>query len=207
MIDVKNLAIEFDAQTIIENLHFTIPTGKLGVIVGQSGKGKSTILKALLGFVPNFRGKITVNSIPLNQQTVSRIRKFTAWLPQQTEIYYQTAREMFFAPFELKANKHKRPTESQIKQIFEKLNLDFSILDKPINQISGGQKQRLAIASIILLDKQVILLDEPTSALDSENSKNVVNLIGSLQDKTILVATHTSDWQQVADVLINLDMN
>ncbi len=206
MIDVKQLSINFSSGKIIDNLSFFVPKNKICVIKGQSGRGKTTLLKTLLGFVPNFSGKIIINDLELNDKNVSKIRKITGWLPQQTEIYFDTVKELFFAPFEVKTNKKLLPTNEQIQQIFASLNLSTQLLNKKITQISGGQKQRIALASILLLNKPILLLDEPTSALDKDNE---LLAIGTIQkyaaNSTVLIATHTSAWLDAADLIIDLD--
>ena len=206
MIDVKQITVSFGDLKIIEDLTFSVPKQKICVIKGQSGSGKSTLLKTLLGFVPQFSGEIQINGIELNSKNVAKIRKFTSWLPQQTEIYFDTVKELFFAPFELKANKKLFPTDSQIKQIFQSLNISTDLLDKKISQISGVQKQRIALASVLLLKKPLILLDEPTSALDKGNELLVIDTIRKYaKNSTLLIASHTPAWFDVADLTIDLD--
>ncbi len=206
MIDVKQITVSFGDLKIIEDLTFSVPKQKICVIKGESGSGKSTLLKTLLGFVPHFSGKIVINGIELNDKNVAKIRKFTAWLPQQTEIYFDTVKELFFAPFELKANKRLLPSKGQIEQIFQSLNISTQLLDKKISQISGGQKQRIALASILLLKKPLILLDEPTSALDKGNELLVIETIRKFAaNSTLLIASHTPAWFGVADLIVDLD--
>ncbi len=206
MIDVKQITVSFGDLKIIEDLTFSVPKQKICVIKGESGSGKSTLLKTLLGFVPHFSGKIVINGIELNDKNVAKIRKFTAWLPQQTEIYFDTVKELFFAPFELKANKRLLPSKGQIEQLFQSLNISTQLLDKKISQISGGQKQRIALASILLLKKPLILLDEPTSALDKGNELLVIETIRKFAaNSTLLIVSHTPAWFGVADLIVDLD--
>jgi ABC-type multidrug transport system ATPase subunit len=204
IIEVKNLNFTFENQKIYENLNFTIEKGQKTAITGISGSGKTTLFNILLGFLPIENGEIIIFGKKLNYESIKKIRSKTSWLPQQVDIYYNTVKELFYSPFELKQNKIFKPTIKEIENILNKIDLEISLLDKNINEISGGQKQRLVICSLLLLKKDIFFLDEPTSALDDNSIEKVFDLIYSQKDTTFLFATHNNYWIKKSDLVIEV---
>ncbi len=206
MIRVKNLHLEFPGLKIFSGLNFEVKPGEKVAITGESGRGKTTLLHTLMGFIPDFQGEIYIMDYPLRQDTVHVIRQKTGYVPQELNFgIFSTARELFEAPFQFKANVQNKPGREETENLFKKFNLPAGILNKTLKEISGGQKQRLALASVILLRKPLMLLDEPTSALDQENKKEVINYLFSMKNTTILASTHDPEWIKHCDKIINLD--
>jgi ABC-type lipoprotein export system ATPase subunit len=205
MIELKNIVYNYSSVNIFNNFSIELADNQLVAIIGASGTGKSTFLDLLLGFVYPQKGSIFYDKIKLDKNSVQKIRNFTAWMPQNFNVPFDTVEEMFFAPFNLKINKNQKPDKNKISEIFEILNIDIDLLTKNIDQISGGQKQRVMLASIFLLEKKYFFIDEPTSALD-ENSAN--KLIDFLQQKkqnaTIIVSTHDNKLINSADLIVKI---
>ncbi len=208
MIEVENLTVSLDGKKILHNLSFHIPENKKVAVIGESGKGKTTLLNTLMGFVPHYTGKITVNKIDLNPKTVHQIRKIISYLPQDLHFsILSSAKELFYKPFEFEANKHLYPSSAEVNRILKKFKLPPDIFSKGLKEISGGQKQRVALAGILLLKKPVLFLDEPTSALDAEIKKDIMDYIFSLDDITLMAATHDEEWIKRSEIIINLNQS
>lgn len=204
MITIDKLNISFNSEIIYNDFSFSAKKGEKIAVVGKSGKGKSTLLNLLAGFIPDFSGDIKINGILLNSSNIQKIREQISWLPQETSLNFKSVEEMFFAAFEFDLNKNLKPSEKEIKSIFEELELSLELLKKKTKEISGGQKQRIILASCLLLKKPLLLIDEPTSALDDSIKRKVTDFILNTNDLTVIAATHDSYWIKNSDKVIEL---
>ncbi|MEA3452136.1 MAG: ATP-binding cassette domain-containing protein [Bacteroidota bacterium] len=204
MIRIENLTFYFDKEKIFKNFSVQIPDNSFVSIIGESGKGKTTLLNLLAGFEIAREGEIYIDDIKLSKGTISDIRKKIAWLPQNFDISINTVKELFMAPFNLKSNKELLPSPAEIKSLFETLNIGNVSFSKNIDEISGGQKQRVIIASLLATKKRYFLLDEPSSALDS---KSVEVLLKTLKKEniTILASTHDKTVIEASTMVIDLN--
>jgi putative ABC transport system ATP-binding protein len=204
MIEISQLGLNFNDETIFNDFSFRIKKGEKIVITGESGKGKSTLLNLLAGFIPEYKGQIRIFDKLLSPETVSEIRKNTAWLPQDTISAEKSVNELFFFPFTFALNKKQTPTQKEISEIFSEFHLPDEILLKQTNQISGGQRQRIMLASCLLLKKTLLLVDEPTSALDDRIKQKITDYILGQKDLTVIAASHDSYWISRSDREISL---
>ncbi len=204
MVIIKNLNINFNKEVIYNDFSFTIKKSEKIAIVGESGKGKSTLLNMLVGFVPNFKGSVFINGIELNSLNISEIRKCVSWLPQDTSMNFTTVKELFFAPFNFALNKEFMPLKKDITKIFNEFELKEELLEKKVKEISGGQKQRIILASCLLLNKPLLLIDEPTSALDDKIKRKVADYILDKKNLTVIASTHDEYWMKKSDRIIKL---
>ena len=114
-----------------------------------------------------------------------------------------TALECLHQPFAYKANAHLEYSEDLVRQHFDRFKLPQKLLNKSAADLSGGEKQRLAILITLLLDRPILLLDEPTSALDKENRRVLKEMLAGL-DKTILFVSHDDILLDLADMTVDL---
>ncbi|NPA44045.1 MAG: ATP-binding cassette domain-containing protein [Chlorobi bacterium] len=204
MIKIENLNISFKSEIIYNDFSLSVSKGEKVAIIGKSGKGKSTLLNLLAGFISDFKGNVQINGIQLNTENISEIRKQIAWLPQETALNFKTVKELFFAPFNFEINKKLKPSEKEISDIFRELELSTKLLNKKTKEISGGQKQRILLASCLLLNRPLLLIDEPTSALDDSIKMKVTDFILSKRNLTVISATHDEYWIKKSDTVIEL---
>ena len=204
VIQVKNIKVAYGSQVVIENLSFDIEQGQKVAITGESGKGKSTVLNVLAGFTPFQSGEIFLFDKSLDETNVAFIRQQIAWLPQETALQFDSVQEMIDAPFEFAANAANKPTQSQIQEVFENLNLPLTLLQKTPATISGGQRQRILLASSVLLKKPLLITDEPTSALDEANRQRITDYVLSHKELTVIASTHDKYWMEKSDKIIAL---
>lgn len=203
MIQVKNLVVRFDKDTVLNNLSFEVKKGAKAVIKGLSGSGKTTLLKTLMGFVIPLSGEIKILGNPL-QSHISHVRSNLAWLPQELNLPMNSARELLMMPFSYASNKDLTPAEEDVEKIFFSLGLECNLLNKSLHEISGGQKQRVALASCLLLKKPLLFLDEPTSALDAISKHKVISLLFGNPELTMLSLSHDEDWIKHSNQVIDL---
>ncbi|MHA4989942.1 ABC transporter ATP-binding protein [Cetobacterium somerae] len=189
MINFKNISIKFNDKIILNNFNLVVNTGEKVLISGVSGKGKTTLLKLLLGFNTPNSGNILVDNLELNEQNINIIRNKIGYMPQSTPFLNINVEKLIHTIFNYKENlKIKLDMNIFIKTLKE-FNLDSSILSKDINQLSGGEKQRIAFVIIILLDRKIWILDEITSSLDQDMKEKVINYILNT-NKTVILVSH-----------------
>lgn len=204
MIKADNITISYNDLTPLQDFSFEIPTNAKCVLTGPSGKGKSSLLNSIAGFVTPTKGKLYIQDLEINEHNIAQIRKTISYLPQELNIDLPSCKQLLYYPFTFKVNKSIKPTDNEVKQILEKLLLPADILEKQLSEISGGQKQRLALASILLLKRPILLLDEPTSALDDASTNAVIDTIQALKQVTVISASHDSRWIEKMNLSISL---
>lgn len=193
IIRFDEVSVTVQDKNLLSQVSFTLQAGEKAVLRGKSGSGKSTILKTLLGMHRLAAGRIFFNGQPLTAKAVQSIRSCTAYIGQEPILGADTVRAALLLPFQFKSHRHLQPSESQLKQVLHRLQLPSELLNRECAAISGGEKQRLALARGLLLDKTVFLLDEVTSALDKE-SKLAVFEVFSEPRFTVLAVAHDADW-------------
>jgi putative ABC transport system ATP-binding protein len=193
IIEYKDLTIRYGTRAIVEDVSLTVHEGEKIVLTGPSGAGKSTLLLALLGFRLPSSGSILFQEQPVSSNTISTVRRSLAYIPQEPVLGDELVHRALLLPFTYKHYKNKRPTTARIETILHSLCLSPSILQQKTSSISGGEKQRIAIARALLLGHHIFLTDEITSALDPEAAEAVRCLLldGNM---TILSISHDTAW-------------
>ncbi|MFA6617760.1 MAG: ABC transporter ATP-binding protein [Candidatus Neomarinimicrobiota bacterium] len=204
MIIINKVSISFEDEQVFKDFSLLVKRGEKLAITGESGKGKSTLMNLLCGFIPDFEGEVFIDDLEMNPKNICAIRKKIAWLPQETALKLMSVKELFYTPFSFALNKANKPTKEQISEIFSAFSLDEALLEKKLKEISGGQKQRIILASCILQKKALILLDEPSSALDKKIKKRVSDYILGLKETTIIAVTHDDYWMNSSNRVLHL---
>ena len=192
------------SSPVINQCSFSVEEGDRVVLRGESGVGKTTIFRLLLGFEIPDTGDIVYKGDCLNDETAQKIRSQTAWLPQDLDLGSDTVKSLVNLPFQFEKNNANQPARNQIIETFQRLGLPASSLEKEFANLSTGQRQRVGVAICHLLDKPLILLDEPTSALDSASKEKVVNLLFSGSKRTIISTSHDPWWIEKSNSVLEL---
>lgn len=193
MLQIENAGIAYGNNVLFSGFNLLLNKGEIVSISGPSGCGKTSLLNAILGFVPLKEGRIILNGILLNKESVDKVRKQIAWIPQELALPLEWVRDMVQLPFGLKANRSTPFSESRLFACFEDLGLERELYDKRVNEISGGQRQRMMIAVASMIGKPLIIVDEPTSALDSGSSEKVISFFRKQAEKGSAVLTMSHD--------------
>ena len=204
MIEIKNISYAYsqDESLAINNISLTIEEGTWVSILGHNGSGKSTLAKLLVGLIAPNSGEIIVDDIILNEKSIGEIRKKIGIVFQNPDNQFVGVTVRHDIAFGLE-NRRVEPSEMQ-KRIVEcasRVGLD-GYLDREPYKLSGGEKQRVAIAGILALDSKYIIFDEATSMLDPNGVSDVVNLIKELREKTnktIITITHDLELAKKSD--------
>lgn len=172
MLSIRAASLAFGSKTLFSNLDLTVEPGELVGITGESGCGKTSLLRAILGFVPLTSGTIEVCGLPLDAHHIHEIRRQTAYVPQELQPPAETGADLVALTHELTANQSHAKQE-QVQVLMSQLGLEESIFDLSASKLSGGQRQRLLLSAALSLPKPLLLLDEPTSALDEDSTQRV----------------------------------
>ena len=177
MLTVENGRITFGEETLFSQLNLKVDLGEMCCVTGASGRGKSSLLHAVLGFVSLAEGRVVVDGIEQSRETIDAIRQKIAWLPQDLHLPNEWVKEMIALTFTLKANRSASFTTERLLENFDRLGLEEELYERRVNGISGGQRQRIMLAAMALLHKPLLLIDEPTSALDAESAALVLHFL------------------------------
>lgn len=198
MISAHNIRLSFDKNNyIFEDFSFKIEKKTHVCFAGESGSGKSSVIKMLQGYVIPEKGIISVDGLDLNHKNISSIRSIITYVPQNINLPIKNGYEII----KLLGSAVK---SEYINDLLEGLGLSKDFLLKDFDEISGGQKQRVVIGVCLALDREILLFDEPTAALDSESVQKLIKLVNSLKNKTIVSASHNPEWIEAAKKTINL---
>ncbi|MGZ4997665.1 MAG: ABC transporter ATP-binding protein [Methylobacter sp.] len=204
IIRFERVSVTVHEKTILSDISFSLFPGQKAVLCGKSGSGKSSVLRSLLGLHPITSGTVYFQEEALTSSSVRSIRSHTAYIGQEPMLGAENVREALLLPFQFKTHREHRPTEAQLIEALHRLQLPSDILSRESNRISGGEKQRIALARGLLLGKKLYLLDEVTSALDAQ-SKQVVFDVFSDPHLTVLSIAHDPEWLERCGIVFELE--
>jgi ABC-type antimicrobial peptide transport system, ATPase component len=206
MLKIINACISFGNEPLFSNFNLHLGKGEIACISGKSGKGKTSLLNAIMGFVPLKEGEIYVNDILLNKKSIDKVRRYISWVPQELALPSEWVSEMINMPFQIKANKKNQFSKEDLFACFNELDLSSNLYNKRVMEISGGQRQRIMLAVAALLQKPLIIIDEPTSALDEKSTGLVLDFFKKKADSgtAILVVSHHDGFANGCDKQIFL---
>ena len=203
-IQIDNLTVSYDGKTILSDFSLRLESGQKVTLSGRSGSGKSTVLRCILGFIIPNEGVIYINGEQLTSSSVWPLRRKMAYVAQEPLLGSGSVHEILERPFNYRANTKKRDNLSRIPELFTKFMLPNELINKDIELLSGGEKQRVAIISAELLDRRILLLDEASSALDKVSKQAVNEFFCARQDLSVLSISHEPEQFFCADQIIEL---
>lgn len=193
LFSLENISKQFSGKFILDNFSYQIFSGDKINIAGPSGIGKSTLFKLLLGFEKADKGNIAFKNKPITPENIWEVRKEIAYISQDVQIGHGTVSTLFSDTLSYKTNLPVKAVQSgKIAGFLSQFDLTKEILEKRIEKLSGGEKQRIAIINALLLNRKIYFLDETTSALDQQLKEKVMDFFLGNEDFTVLYISHDS---------------
>ena len=212
--DLTNATIDFDhvafsyspEKPLLTDIDFTVPGGKMYAIVGPSGSGKSTVVNLIPRLYDVCSGKVKLNGIDVRQIKLSHLRNSIGVVTQDSYLFNGTIKENLL---------YAKPdaTDEELEAACRTANIHDFIINQPKGydtevgnrglKLSGGEKQRLSIARVVLKDPKILILDEATSALDSISESSIQNALEiMMQGRTSIVIAHRLSTILKADSIL-----
>lgn len=193
ILEVKKLSYTVADKEILKDISFKVEKGDFLTIKGLSGGGKSTLLKIIASIISPSAGEIFYKGKSLNDYNLIDYRKEVSYSFQNAALFGTTVEDNLVFPYEIRNQPFDR---KKAVALLNKVMLSESYLNQKITDLSGGEKQRIALIRNVLFMPEVLLLDEVTSALDAENRKVIKDAILRLNKEdhiTVLWVTHNAD--------------
>ena len=209
IIELKDVNYEIEVEEnrkhILKDINLKVEQGDVLTIAGPSGGGKSTMARIIADLISPTSGKVLFKGKDVNEMEPTTYRQKVSYAFQQPTLFGKTVRENLNFPFEVR---DKKPDEDVMIANLKRVNLDETYLDAKVNDLSGGEKQRIALLRNVIFIPDVLILDEVTTGLDAENEKIVLNLIESLNKEnnvTVLMITHIESEISNAKNIIHVE--
>ena len=203
----ENVTFEYDDTDKVENISFRIPKGSFASVTGESGSGKTTVIKLLMGVITPKSGKIYLETKSGNVDVENWGKHLFSYVPQGNLLFAGTILDNICF-FDNNPDRKKAEDALKCADVWEYISSLDNGMDTYIGEngegLSEGQAQRIAIARAIYNDAKIIILDEATSALDDKTEKNVLSNISEDKSKTLVAITHRKAAMDISDMDIKL---
>lgn len=192
LINIKDLEFSYEKHLVLNHINLSISSNETVGLVGANGAGKSTLLNLILGLLPPDQGSISICEQPLNKKTLAQARAKMGFVFQDSDnqLFMNSAYEdVAFGPKNYGFSKEdvNRLTMNALEQVGA-----VYLKEKAAYQMSGGEKKLIAIATILSMNPELILMDEPTVSLDPRNRRQLIHLLNQLPQAK-LIASHDLD--------------
>ncbi|AQT64676.1 Uncharacterized ABC transporter ATP-binding protein YbbL [Serratia marcescens] len=201
---LDDIHYQIDNQVILDSVSFTLGEGEFKLITGPSGCGKSTLLKIISSLMDPTRGSLYFDGQAIAEMSPEAYRKQVSYCFQTPALFGNTVYDNLALPYQIR---RQSPDERKMKADLTRFGLPEAMLTKSINELSGGEKQRVSLIRNLQFMPRVLLLDEITSALDEENKRNVNEIVHQLVAEhrlAVLWVTHDTEEIAHADEVITL---
>ena len=204
LLEMEHLSFVSDGKVILDDITYSLEEGEFLSITGPSGSGKSTLLKIIATILSRTEGEIRYNGKSLDEYEPTEYRKEVSYTFQTPVLFGKSVRDNLAFPYEIRK---KEFDEKKAVAYLESLGLPKEYLDKEINTLSGGEKQRVALIRNVLFQPKILLLDEVTSALDEANRQIIWKWLHEMRehaDMTIIMVSHNEEESSLADKNIHI---
>lgn len=204
IIEIKNLSFKYSSEDVtLQDISLNIEKGEFICILGHNGSGKSTLAKLLVGLLEPQAGVIKINGIEIDDKTIDEVRHDIGIVFQNPDNQFVGVTVKDDIAFGLENRNIDSNTMHALVEKYSKQVSMNQFLERNPEQLSGGEKQRVAIAGVLAMNPEIIIFDEATSMLDPKGVREIINVINSLKkEKTIISITHNLLEATYADRII-----
>ena len=199
----SDVSFAYDGKSVLENINLEVNAGRITVLLGPSGAGKTTIIDLLVGLLRPDRGTITLDGKPMSGLNVHRYRSGIGYVPQNLAMLHDTIMANVTMGDETMPEEEVKAalTKAGAWEFVEKLDDGMhTVIGNMGERLSGGQRQRLSLARALVTQAKLLVLDEATSALDKEAEAVICENVRKLgPEYTVVVITHRPAWKDIAD--------
>jgi putative ABC transport system ATP-binding protein len=196
MIELHQIHLRYNAHYLFESLNLSVQKGGKMLICGESGSGKTSILRLILGLEQPEKGSVRVDGQIMDSSNVWSLRGQMAYVSQDMSLGQGIVEGFIKEVLRFRRNRGLHYDRAQTELLMKQFGLEPDMLKSRLENISGGELQRIAIITALLLQRQIYLLDEVTSALDQKMKQRVVDYFLSLNDTTLVIVSHDNVWHQ-----------
>ncbi|SDI79351.1 ABC transporter ATP-binding protein [Dolosicoccus paucivorans] len=207
LLNIKNYSVKAKDKTLVHNINLAIQKGEFVAITGPSGTGKSTLLKGIVELLDTnltTEGDILYKGKSVTKYDPIELRQAITYTVQSPQLFGRTVRDNLKFPYDIRDQAFN---EDRAIQTLQNVGLNKSFLDKSIDTLSGGEKQRVALIRNVQFTPDILLLDEVTSALDKPTREAMWKWLADYQsehDTTILMISHLEEEQALTDRVFNI---
>ena len=205
VLELKDVTFKYQLaqDTILENISLTIEKGEFVALVGHNGVGKTTLCSIMRGLIPTFHtgtmsGQVLLNGVDISEMSIGDLALHIGFVFQNPFVQVSGVKQTVFEEIAYGLENLGVERSEIIRRVDEmliQLNIEHLKYKHPM-QLSGGQSQRVALASVLVMDPGILIIDEPTSQLDPQGTEEVFETIRLLKErkKTIILVEHKVDW-------------
>ncbi len=194
MIELQGLCVGHPGQAVLENITLSFQPGQVLILLGPNGCGKSTLLRTAMGLQPKTGGQVLLDGVPREKRSAREIARKAAYLAQSRTVPNITARRMVLHgrfPYLTFPRRYRPQDHEAARRALEWADAS-DVADRPMQELSGGQRQKVYLAMALAQDTETILMDEPTTYLDVGHQLDVMDVARRLagQGKAVVVVLH-----------------
>jgi energy-coupling factor transport system ATP-binding protein len=205
VLELKDVTFKYQLakETILENISLSIEKGEFVALVGRNGVGKTTLCSIMRGLIPTFHtgtmsGQVLLNGVDISEMSIGDLALHIGFVFQNPFVQVSGVKQTVFEEVAYGLENLGVERSEIIRRVDEmliQLNIEHLRSKHPM-QLSGGQSQRVALASVLVMDPGILIIDEPTSQLDPQGTEEVFETIRLLKErkKTIILVEHKVDW-------------
>ena len=183
MLVFDHVCVFYGDTPVLRELSFQVRSGEQVGLIGANGAGKSTLMKAALGLLP-YTGSITVDGTPVTRKTLPEVRRKLGYVLQDADnqMFMPTVLDdMVFGPMNYGLS--RAAAEQRAEETLAELHMEY-LRDRHNHKMSGGEKRMAAVATILAMQPQMLLMDEPSTALDPRNRRTLIRTLNALQGRS-----------------------
>ncbi|MFC6322734.1 ABC transporter ATP-binding protein [Companilactobacillus baiquanensis] len=196
---IKDLSYQVEDKKILNNINLQIESGQYVTFIGPSGSGKSTLMRIIASMITATSGDVIFDGQSIQKYDPIQYRQRVSYAFQQPTLFGKTVKDNLEFPFLVR---NKEFVEKKAVSALEMVNLDESYINKSVNDISGGEKQRIALLRNLLFKPEILITDEVTTGLDTENKEIVHQMLTKFnQDEQMTILRVTHDESEIKNAI------